>query len=161
VDKSSQSKGEPHMVSLGLLVLRIVVGGLFAIHGYTKVFGGEGKGSQVSPDAERLLGKGFTQHMEQGGITSTTGFMTSLGLPNPRAAAIALMVTELGGGLALILGWKTRMAALALTFSQLVAIQKVHAPNGLIAEGGYENNVALAAATAALAIAGPGALSAD
>jgi uncharacterized membrane protein YphA (DoxX/SURF4 family) len=31
----------------------------------------------------------------------------------------------------------------------------------LIAEGGYETNVALVAATAALAIAGPGALSAD
>ncbi len=149
------------MVSLGLLVMRLVVGGIFAVHGYPKVFGGPGKGATVSPDAERLLGKGFAQAMEQGSIPNVAGFMQSLGVPNPRLAAIAVSAAELGGGLALILGWRTRLAALALLVSQAVAVQKLHASNGLLGEGGFETNAALMAATAGLFIAGPGAIAVD
>ena len=149
------------MVSLGLLVIRLIVGGIFAVHGYAKVFGGPGKSAVVSPDAERLLGKGFGQQMEQGGIASVTGFMQSLGMPSPRLAAVALLAAELGGGLALALGWKTRPVALALAFSQGVAVAKVHAPQGLVGEGGFETNAALIAATAGLALTGPGKIALD
>ena len=149
------------MVSLGLLVIRVVVGSIFVVHGYAKAFGGAGKGAQVTPETEKVLGKGFTEAMEQGGIANVAGFMGHLQVPNPKAAAWALTVTELGGGLALILGWKTRPAAAALAFSQGVTIQKVHLPNGLIADGGYELNAALTAAAAGLALAGPGALALD
>jgi putative oxidoreductase len=152
------------MTSLGLLVLRLVVGALYLVHGYTKVFGGPGKSEAVSPEAEKLLGKGFKQLLDYGGVNNVTGFVQSLGLPYPRPMAIALMTAEFGGGLALILGWHTRLAALALTAVQGVAIAKVHAPNGLLSpapEVGFETNVALAAATTALAVAGPGKIAID
>lgn len=152
------------MVSLGLLLLRLVVGSIFAVHGYAKAFGGPGKGASVSPEAQKVLGKGFPQAMDYGGIGSVTGFLQSLGVPNPKPAALAVTAAELGGGLALILGWHTRPAALALAVSQLVAIQKVHLDNGLISdppEPGYELSAALAAAAATLAITGPGAIALD
>ena len=149
------------MVSLGLLVIRAVVGGIFAVHGYAKVFGGPGTGEAVSPEAEQVLGEGFTEAMEQGGIENVADMEQSLGLPAPKLGAIALSAAELGGGLALILGWRTRPAALALLFSQAVAVKKVHGPQGLVGEGGFELNAALMAATAGLALAGPGVLALD
>ena len=149
------------MVSLGLLVTRLIVGSIFVIHGYAKVFGGPGKGAKVSPDAQKLLGQGFVAQMEQGGIANVTRFLGSLGIPNPRAQAIALSVTQFGGGLALILGWRTRLAALALTYAQATAIQKIHASNGLLGENGFETDLALIAATAGLALAGPGKIALD
>ena len=102
--------------------------------------------------------------MDNGGVDNVTGMMQSLDVPNPKPMAIALIATEFLGGLALILGWQTRLAALALTVSQLVAIQKVHGKNGLMNSGdtpGYELNAALTAATATLAITGPGNFAAD
>ena len=152
------------MVSLGLLLLRLVIGSIFVAHGYPKVFGGPGKGATVSPEAERLLGKGFKQAMDYGGIANVAGFLQSLGVPYPKPMAVATMATELGGGLALILGWHTRLAALALTISQLVAIKKIHLQHGLISpapETGWEFNAALTAATATLIVTGPGALALD
>jgi putative oxidoreductase len=147
------------MKSLGLLVLRLIVGGLFVIHGYPKFFGGEGKGYALPDSTKESLGEGFVQQMEYGGLESVTGFMQSLGLPNPRAAAWALSLAEFGGGLALIFGYRTRPVATALAFSQVVAINKVEAENGLV--GGYEFNLALAGAATALAIGGPGKISLD
>lgn len=152
------------MVSLGLFLLRLVIGAVFLVHGYAKVFGGPGKSESVSPEAEKLLGKGFKQQLDYGGVANVTGFVESIGIPYPKPMAIALMASEFGGGLALILGWHTRLAALALTIGQAMAIQKVHAPNGLLSpapEVGFETNVALAAATAALAVAGPGKIALD
>jgi|SRR5579884_1666643 len=149
------------MVSLGLLVLRVVIGGIFAIHGYPKIFGGPGKGKDVPPEVTNLLGEGFAQSMDNGGIQNTANFLQGIDIPYPQMAAIALAATELGGGLALILGWQTRLAALALTFSQLVAVEKVHGKQGLVAPGGYERNAALTAATVCLALAGPGAIALD
>ncbi len=149
---------------MGLLVLRLVVGGIYAVHGYAKVFGGQGKSEAVSPEAERLLGKGFKQAMDYGGHANVSGFLQSLDVPYAKPAGMALMAAELGGGLALIFGWKTRLAALALTVVQVVAVQKVHAPHGLMSpppEAGFELNAALAAATTALFIAGPGAIAVD
>jgi len=149
---------------LGLLILRVVIGGIMMVHGYTKVFGGPGKSKEVSPETEKLLGKGFSQHMDYGGLANVSGFLQSVGVPNAKPAAIALMVTEFGGGLALILGWRTRPAALAIATSQAVAVQKVHLPHGMISaapDAGWELNAALAAAAGALVLTGPGAIALD
>ncbi|MGH2533832.1 MAG: DoxX family protein [Thermomicrobiales bacterium] len=149
------------MTSFGLLIIRLITGATFSIHGYTKVFGGKEAAAKISPEVEEVLGVGFTQHVQQGGIGGTTQSMQKLGIPQAKLAAIALAAAELGGGLALIFGWKTRLAALALTVSQLVAIDKVHGKHGLIADQGYELNAALTAATAGLAFSGPGKLAVD
>ena len=147
------------MRSLGLLILRLVIGGLFVIHGYPKLFGGKGTGDALEESTRKALGDGFAEQMEYGGIESVTGFMSSLDIPNPQAAAWALTLAEFGGGLALIAGFKTRPVATALAFSQAVAIAKVDGERGLV--GGYEFNAALIGSTLALAIGGPGKISLD
>jgi putative oxidoreductase len=149
------------MTSFGLLIIRLITGAIFSIHGYTKVFGGKQAAEKVSPEVEEVLGEGFTEQVEHGGIGGTAQFMQQLGIPQAKLSAIALAAAEFGGGLALIFGWKTRLAALALTFSQLVAIDRVHAKHGLIDDQGYELNAALTAATAGLAFSGPGKLAID
>ncbi len=147
------------MKSLGLLVLRLVIGGIFVAHGYPKLFGGQGASNKLPDTAKATLGEGFVQQVEQGGVSATVGTMESLGVPNPKAAGWSLALVEFVGGLALVFGFKTRPMAAALAFSQAVAINKVHASEGLV--GGYEYNVALIGGTVALAIGGPGKISLD
>lgn len=149
------------MVSFGLLFLRLVVGGIFALHGYPKLFGGEGKSEGIHPKVKGFMGEGFSQHMENGGLQKTTGMMESLNLPAPALAAVAVSAVEFGGGIALMLGWHARLAALTIMFSQLVAVDKIHFKNGMMAQGGFEHNAALIAATGALALTGPGAIALD
>ncbi len=147
------------MTSLGLFLLRAVVGAIMMAHGYPKLFGGKGKSEQIPAEATEPLGEAFTEAVERGGIEQTAGMMEQLGIPNPEASAWAVALVEFGGGLLLVLGWMTRPAALAILFSQLVAINKVHAREGLVS--GYEFNAALIGATGCLALAGPGKLSVD
>jgi putative oxidoreductase len=127
------------------------------VHGYPKLFGGAGSTKQLSDETTSTLGEEFVEHMESGGISGTAGMMESIDLSNPRSAAWALALAEFAGGLALIVGFQTRPAATALAFSQVVAINKVHAEEGLV--GGYEYNISLIGGTVALALAGPGKLS--
>ena len=147
------------MKSLGLLVLRLVVGSIFAIHGYPKLFGGAGKGQALSESTRKAMGQHFVDAMEGGGIANLTGMMHSMEIPNPPAMAWVLAISEFAGGIALVLGWKTRPVALGLAISQLVAIDKVHKQDGLV--GGYEFNTTLVGAAATLAIAGPGKIAVD
>lgn len=65
-------------VSLGLAILRVVVGIVFVYHGYDKLF--------------------------TSGIAGTTGFFTQIGAPLPGLAAPLVAVLEFAGGIALILG---------------------------------------------------------
>lgn len=58
-----------------------------------------------------------------GGFEGTAGYIASKGLPLPHLLAIGAIIVELGGGLALAAGWKTRWAALALfVFTALTAV---------------------------------------
>jgi len=147
------------MTSLGLFVLRLVVGGLFAVHGYPKLFGSEGKGAALPESTKQTMGEAFVGSMDGGGIANLSGMLQSLGVPNASKMAWVLALGEFVGGIALILGWKTRPVALGLAFSQVVAIDKVHARQGLV--GGYEFNATLIGATAALALTGPGKIAVD
>ncbi|MEO8600427.1 MAG: DoxX family protein [bacterium] len=56
------------------------------------------------------------------GFEGTVGYIASKGLPLPQLAAIGAIIVELGGGILLILGWKTRWAAAAiLVFTAMAA----------------------------------------
>lgn len=48
------------------------------------------------------------------GIEGTAGYIASKGLPLPHLLAIGAAILEVGGGILLIVGWKTRWAAAAL-----------------------------------------------
>lgn len=147
------------MKDLGLFALRVVFGGLIALHGYPKLFGGSGK--KVSAEAEKYLGPGFNQFMENGGVHNHIGFAKQLGMPAPEVLGSLSAGTEFFGGLALIFGWKTRLAAALLLGNMAVAIQKVHVKNGLMNQGGYEMPLLYAAGFAATLLAGPGKIGID
>src|SRR5512138_2995266 len=103
-------------MSFALLVLRVVVGVLFAGHGAQKLFGA------------------FGGH----GIDGTAGFFEALGMRPGRRNAIAAGA-ELGSGVLLALGLLTPLAAVLLISVMVVAIATVHAPKGpWVTEGGYE-----------------------
>lgn len=56
-----------------------------------------------------------------GGYDATAGWMEAMGVPGALLPAVILL--EIGGGLALILGWQTRLAAASLAgFSILAAL---------------------------------------
>jgi putative oxidoreductase len=125
---------------LGLLVLRVVVGLLFAGHGAQKLFGS------------------FGGH----GLKGTAGFFEMIGLKPGRIHATAAGVMEFGGGLLLALGLVTPFAAAALIAVMTAAVITVHLAKGLwVTEGGYEYNLVLAAIAYALATIGAGNWSID
>src|SRR5919204_798077 len=117
-------------MSLGLLVLRIVVGLLFFGHGAQKLFGWYGG------------------H----GLRGTGAFFESMGFPQGRRQAFTAGLFEAGGGLLLALGLVTPFAAAGLIAVMTVAVIKVHFAKGVwISNGGYEYNAVLAAVAFALA----------
>lgn len=62
-----------------------------------------------------------------GNFAGTSGFIASKGLPLPDVGAAIAVIVELAGGLALLVGWKTRWAALVLAVFTLVATFFFHA----------------------------------
>ena len=127
-------------MDLALLVLRLVVGLLFAAHGAQKLFG--------------VLGGG--------GLEGTAGMFDNIGLRPGWLQARAAGTAELVGGLLIALGLFTPFAAAALIAVMVVAIITVHAPNGIWnTNQGYEFNLVLIAAVFALAGLGAGAWSLD
>lgn len=122
--------------SLGLLVLRVVVGAIFAAHGAQKVFE-------------------YT-------IPGTVGSFAEMGVPLAEIAAPVVAFLELIGGILLILGLLTRPLAILLAIDMAVALVLVHLSAGLwVSEGGYEFVAVLGAASLALALIGAGRFSID
>jgi putative oxidoreductase len=127
-------------LSLGLLVLRLVVGLTMAGHGAQKVFGWWG-----GPGL-----KAWTEGVAKMRIRPAVPFAW--------LAALA----ELGGGLLLALGLLSPLGSLAIIGTMLVAIATVHWPNGFWnTKRGYEFNLTLIAAVVAVGLAGPGTYSID
>lgn len=56
-----------------------------------------------------------------GGFAGTVGYIGSVGLPLPTLGAVIAIIVEVGGGLLLLAGFGTRLAALALAVFTLVA----------------------------------------
>jgi putative oxidoreductase len=127
-------------VEFGLLLLRIIIGLLFAGHAMQKLAGW------------------FGGH----GIVGTGGFFESIGITPGRTMALLAGLAELAGGLLFALGLVTPLAAFLIVLTMLVAIIKVHGQNGLWAtQNGYEYNLVLIVIAVAVALIGPGDYSLD
>ena len=100
-------------------------------------------------------------------LSGTAAYMGELGLPLPSFAALATGLFETAGGLLLVVGLLTRPVALLLAAFSLVATWLGHYGQG--ADGfaafmhwqAFLKDVAVAGGLVALAMAGPGPLSAD
>lgn len=101
------------------------------------------------------------------GFAGTVGYIESVGLPMATVAAIAAIVLEVAGGIALIIGLGTRFAALALAFFTLVASFIFHAYWAVPADQAYVTqllffkNIAVAGGLISLAAWGAGGWSLD
>ena len=121
---------------LGLLVARILLGAIFAAHGYQKLV--------------------------TFGLAGVTENFRGMGVPAPEIAAPVVALVELVGGIALIVGAFTAIAGLLLAIDMLVAALLAHVPQGLFIDaGGWELVGALGAGALALAAVGAGRFSLD
>jgi len=122
------------------LILRVPVGLVLAAHGVQKLFGWFGGN----------------------GLAGTAQWLSSMGMEPGYLMAILAGSAEFFGGLALVVGLLTRLAALVAAFTMLVAIFSVHISNGLfVGNGGYEYALILMVALLALVVQGGGAFSMD
>jgi putative oxidoreductase len=131
-------------LSTALLLLRLVLGAVIFAHGSQKVLGWFG---------------GY-------GLQGTKGyFANALGIPAPLFYLAAF--TEFFGGIAIVLGLFTNIAALGVGVIMLVATFKAHWTNGFFMNWGnqanrgegFEYSLTLAVLAAALVITGPGLFS--
>jgi putative oxidoreductase len=128
------------MLNLGLLIIRLVVGILFIGHGAQKLFGWFG---------------GY-------GLKGTGGWFESIGMKPGITMALLAGLAELVGGVLFALGLLTPLAGIMIAGTMVMAIVKVHGPNGLWAtENGYEYNLTLLAIAIGIALIGPGQYALD
>lgn len=125
--------------NLGLLMIRVMLGVILMFHGSQKLFGAFG-----GP-----------------GLEGFAGFLTQLQVPVPMVSAVLAAVAEFGGGLALLVGAGTRLAAIPVVITMLVAAFKVHGGAFSVQAGGLEYPLSLAVFTAAIALTGAGEFSVD
>jgi putative oxidoreductase len=127
-------------MNAGRLLARVTIGSLFVGHGTQKLFGWFG-----GPGPE-----------------GTAQMMDKLELRPPQRHALAAGISETAGGALLALGALTPVASALLSGTMFTAIRKVHFAKGLWnTGGGYEYNLTLIAALAALVDGGPGSPSVD
>ncbi|HKC40510.1 MAG TPA: DoxX family protein [Gemmatimonadales bacterium] len=127
-------------MSIGLLILRLVVGLALAGHGTQKLFGWFG---------------GY-------GLNGTAGFLEQLGFIPGRRNALFAGLAETAGGLLLALGLATPVAAAMIVAVMMVAAVSVHLKHGFFAHNqGYEYTLVLAIAALTIAFTGPGPISLD
>lgn len=117
----------------GLAVLRIVTGIVFFVHGYQKLF--------------------------QLHIQGVSTMFTHFGIPLPGVFAVIVTLVEFVGGILLITGLATRVAAGLNGIDMTVAILVVHLKHGFSAPMGFEHPLTLWGACVCLVLAGGGALS--
>ena len=124
----------------GLLLIRVVLGGIMAAHGAQKLFGR------------------FGGH----GLAGTRGWLDTMGFKPARLHAAVVGLAEFGGGALFIVGLLTPLGEAAVAGVMFVAIGAVHWRNGFFnSSGGYEFNLLIVAAAIGLAFTGPGEISID
>ncbi|MBN6185752.1 DoxX family protein [Aneurinibacillus sp. BA2021] len=123
------------MMSLGLLLIRLVIGLTFVGHGAQKLFGW------------------FGGH----GLKGTAGWLESIGIKPGVLMAFLAGAGELVGGLLFAAGVLTWAGAALIVITMLVAIMTVHGKNGYWVTGdGFEYNLVLIAVAVGVALIGPG-----
>ena len=125
--------GGSKLQSCGLAVLRIVVGVVFALHGWQKI---------------------HDFH-----LAGVAGMLSHLGFPMPTVFAVILTTVEFLGGILLITGLATRIPAVLLAIDMLVAIITVHMKHGFFVPNGIELPFTLLGTVICLAMAGGGSFS--
>ncbi|GEM32413.1 hypothetical protein NN3_34200 [Nocardia neocaledoniensis NBRC 108232] len=121
----------------GLLVLRVGVGATMAAHGTQKLFG----------------------WFDGGGLDGTDRFFTASGYPAGKFFPVLAALSETLGGIGLILGLLTPLAAAAILGTMLNAISVKW--GGFFAPKGVEFEMILAVAAASLALTGAGGFALD
>ena len=131
----STRSSEYSAADYGVALLRVALGAMFLAHGALKVFV-------------------FT-------LPGTAAFFASVGFPGFMAYLVA--PAEVLAGLALIVGFRTRLVA-ALTVPILIGAASVHIGNGWVfsvPKGGWEYPVYLIVAAVAQSLLGAGAFAFD
>ena len=118
--------------SFGPVMIRVVLGGLFLLHGIDKF---------------------------RGGLSGVEAFFDSSGVPAAAVAAPVTAVIEVVLGTALILGFFTRASAVILSLLLVGAIFFVKGDAGIL--GSSELDLAYLAGLLGLIVLGPGRLSVD
>ncbi|HJU76015.1 MAG TPA: DoxX family protein [Gemmatimonadaceae bacterium] len=122
-------------LDLALMLLRTVVGAVFILHGWQKLF---------------VLG-----------FEGVTGGFTQMSIPAPEIVARVVPLVEFFGGILLVMGLFTRLAAFLLAMDMLAATMLVHYQAGFFLPNGYEFTLTLMGASLAVMLAGPGSFSLD
>lgn len=101
------------------------------------------------------------------GFAGTVGYIASKGIPLPEVAAAIAVAVELGLGLLLLVGWKTRWAALGIAFFTVVITVIFHnywavpAAQMMQQQQAFFKNVAVVGGLLLVAAFGAGAFSVD
>lgn len=123
-------------MSIGLLIVRLVVGLSLAGHGSQKLFGW------------------FGGH----GLKGTAGWLNSMGMKPGMLMALLAGLAEFVGGLLFAAGLWVPLAAALIVITMVVAVVTVHAKNGyFVTKNGFEYNLVLIAVAVGVALTGPGA----
>ncbi len=117
---------------LGLLILRLAVASIFIIHGYARIFTGEG-------------------------MTGFIRVFSDVGIFLPYITAWIVVLVELVGGICILIGLLTREFSLLLAIIMLGSIWFIHYANGFfISANGYEYHILLSGACFCLMLSGGG-----
>src|SRR5436305_10124688 len=133
-----RQKESSMMRDIGLLILRLAVGGLLAGHGSQKLFG----------------------WFSGPGLKGTAGWLESLGLKPGTTWATAASASEFGGGVLTTLGFLHPLGPLGTMGAMIMATAKAHWGKPIWAsKGGAELPVINMATALAITLTGPGRFS--
>ena len=129
------AKGPNYSRDLSFFILRLILGSIFIAHGTQKLFG--------------MFG-GI-------GIEGTTKMMEGLGFSHPYVWAVIWSNIEFIGGIFLLFGILSRVAAGLLAIVMLVSILKINLIYGFFVQnGGYEYNLLIIGACVPIIYMGGG-----